>query len=662
MRAAAGSSLAGDEEDDDAWEAEMLTGPLRGGAGDDAGGGGAEAAADDAYGWAALARRRALHAAQLRLGEAPAAAAPAARRRRRRKPARPVPLAAATVDDASGAAAKPERRLELAVDVGGPSEARVLELSLAAGFRNGLEDLAALRGAITGAAGATTASPGAGFPFRRSTAVDPHEERRLEEHGAQTGDCGHAKQEAFSAAQVSRGVDVTMKSHVGSSREQQGAASLKEDARPQASGGAAPVLGVKLLGRGSPEINAQLIGARSVAELLDVLADELGRRGSVCGSSISVGSRSQASFGAVNAATSLHRLARHMESEAISVSERLAVARLPVVADLLACTVELLPVSGVQGVVNSAWALSKIAGGAAYAAELRLLVAAALDHAPELKPQHIATLAAALVGARLACRPLLAGLVERAAEQAAAFQPQELSQLLWACAVLMQPATALLDQLDAACFGSASPRLFGQWSGGQLARAAWAYTVLAEARRPSFHALLLAVRSGNSRDAELHAEGNTVEQRRLSQLHQVQLGLAAEWPELELSLGGDLAASAAAAWEREKREGKRAISSCQREVARLLVGTGRLWEEEHAGGPYSLDLALPTHCIGVEVDGPSHFARDTGDALGATVLKRRQLRRLGWRLVAIPFYEWEELRGEEEMWRYLQNKLAAMAG
>eukprot|EP00850_Spirogloea_muscicola_P014108 SM000099S25214 [mRNA] locus=s99:278489:280926:- [translate_table: standard] len=662
----------------------MLAGPLQGGAGDGTGGGGAKAAADDAYEWAALARRRALHAAQLRLWEAPAAA-PAARRRRRRKPARPVPLAAAAADDAGGAAAKPERRLELiqlAVDVGGPSEARVLELSLAAGFRNGLEDLAALRGAITGAAGATTAGLGAGFPPRSGTAVDPHEDRRLEEHGAQTADCGHAKQEAFSPAHVDSGVDIAMKSHVGASQEQQGPASLKEDARPQkspqASGGEAPVLDVKFLGRGSLEINARLTGARGVAELLDVLADQLGRRGSVRGSSTSVGGRSHASFGAINAATSLHRLARHMESEAMSVSERLAVARLPLVAELLACVVELLSSSGVQslncadircmllgppqGVVNSAWALSKIVGGAAYTAELRLLVAAALDRAPELKPQHIANLAAALVGARLACRPLLAGLVERAAEQAAAFQPQELSQLLWACAVLMQPATALLDQLDAACCESASPRLFGKWSGGQLARAAWAYTVLAEAHRPSFQTLLSAIRSCDSSDAELHADSNTVEQRRLSQLHQVQLGLAAEWPELGLSLRGALAASAAAAWEHEKREGERAISSCQREVARLLVGTGRLWEEEYAGGPYSLDLALPTDCIGVEIDGPSHFARDTGEALGATVLKRRQLRVLGWRLVAIPFYEWEQLRGEEEMWRYLQNKLAAMAG
>eukprot|EP00850_Spirogloea_muscicola_P018289 SM000166S02470 [mRNA] locus=s166:103071:105501:- [translate_table: standard] len=644
----------------------MLAGPIHGGAGDEAGGSGAKAAADDAYGWAALARRRALHAAQLRLGAAPAAAVPAPRRRRRRKPARPVPLAAAAADDASGAAAKPERRLELAADVGGPSEARVLELSLAAGFRNGLEDLAVLRGAITGAAGATTAGPGAGFLSWTGTAVDPHEDRRPEEHGAQTADCGHAKREAFSPARVDRGVDVAMKSHVGAGQEHRGAASLKEDARPQrpprASGGAAPVLDVKLLGRGSSEINARLTGARSLVELLDVLENELGRRGSVCGTSISVGGRLQASFGAVNAATSLHRLARHMESEGMSVSERLAVARLPLVSELVACTVELLPVSGVQGLVNSAWAVSKIAGGAAYAAELRLLVAAALNRAPGLTPQHIANLAAALVGARLACRPLLAGLVERAAEQAAAFQPQELSQLLWACAVLMQPATALLDQLDAACLGSASFGLFGQWSAGQLARAAWAYTVLAEARRPSFHALLSAIRSCESSDAELHAEGNTVEQRRLSLLHQVQLGLAAEWPELGLSLSRDLAASAAAAWEREKREGERAISSCQREVARLLVGTGRLWEEEHAGGPYSLDLALPTEHIGVEVDGPSHFARDTGKALGATVLKRRQLRMLGWQLVAIPFYEWEELRGEEEMWRYLQNKLAAMAG
>jgi len=39
------------------------------------------------------------------------------------------------------------------------------------------------------------------------------------------------------------------------------------------------------------------------------------------------------------------------------------------------------------------------------------------------------------------------------------------------------------------------------------------------------------------------------------------------------------------------------------------------------------------------VDGPSHFAGR--DPTGATRLKRRQLQHLGWRLVSVPYWDWD---------------------
>ena len=51
--------------------------------------------------------------------------------------------------------------------------------------------------------------------------------------------------------------------------------------------------------------------------------------------------------------------------------------------------------------------------------------------------------------------------------------------------------------------------------------------------------------------------------------------------------------------------------------------------------------------MAVEVDGPSHFLEpdDRGHrpANGPTLLKRRLLRAAGWRLVSVPFYEWDDL-------------------
>ena len=57
---------------------------------------------------------------------------------------------------------------------------------------------------------------------------------------------------------------------------------------------------------------------------------------------------------------------------------------------------------------------------------------------------------------------------------------------------------------------------------------------------------------------------------------------------------------------------------------------------------YSLDLVIDWRCerLAIEVDGPSHFARRK--PTGATLLKRRQLKHLGWRLVSVPYWEWDE--------------------
>ena len=71
------------------------------------------------------------------------------------------------------------------------------------------------------------------------------------------------------------------------------------------------------------------------------------------------------------------------------------------------------------------------------------------------------------------------------------------------------------------------------------------------------------------------------------------------------------------------------------------------FEEEHIDERtgYSLDLALASERVAVEVDGPSHFLGPDGRGPpnGQTLLKRRLLRAAGWRLVSVPFYEWDDL-------------------
>jgi len=70
------------------------------------------------------------------------------------------------------------------------------------------------------------------------------------------------------------------------------------------------------------------------------------------------------------------------------------------------------------------------------------------------------------------------------------------------------------------------------------------------------------------------------------------------------------------------------------------------WEEPRSR--YTVDIWLPRLEIGIEVDGPYHYARGTREPLGSTLLKRRQLRDLGMRVVTVPYWEWEETCGREE--------------
>jgi hypothetical protein len=68
--------------------------------------------------------------------------------------------------------------------------------------------------------------------------------------------------------------------------------------------------------------------------------------------------------------------------------------------------------------------------------------------------------------------------------------------------------------------------------------------------------------------------------------------------------------------------------------------------------------------IAVEVDGPTHFIRQSGEsprrsAKGATMMKRRHLALLGYSVVPVPYWEWDELKGTQAKEAYLRGKLMA---
>ena len=99
----------------------------------------------------------------------------------------------------------------------------------------------------------------------------------------------------------------------------------------------------------------------------------------------------------------------------------------------------------------------------------------------------------------------------------------------------------------------------------------------------------------------------------------------------------------------------------QRSVAAALAAVQHGLEEEHLEPRtgYSLDLALPSSRVGVEVDGPSHFLLPDGRGVrkpnGPTLLKRRLLAAAGWRVISVPFFEWDGLHSAGERQAYLER-------
>ncbi|EOD20757.1 hypothetical protein EMIHUDRAFT_255423, partial [Emiliania huxleyi CCMP1516] len=102
-------------------------------------------------------------------------------------------------------------------------------------------------------------------------------------------------------------------------------------------------------------------------------------------------------------------------------------------------------------------------------------------------------------------------------------------------------------------------------------------------------------------------------------------------------------------------------SGLQRSVATALAAIRPGFEEEHLEPRtgYSLDLALPSSRIAIEVDGPFHFLLPDGRGVrkpnGPTLLKRRLLAAAGWRVISVPFYEWDGLATASERQAYLQR-------
>ena len=61
--------------------------------------------------------------------------------------------------------------------------------------------------------------------------------------------------------------------------------------------------------------------------------------------------------------------------------------------------------------------------------------------------------------------------------------------------------------------------------------------------------------------------------------------------------------------------------------------------------------------VAIEVDGPSHFYVNSNEYTAYSKLKRRILTRMGFRVVNIPYFEWNKLKSTKEKEGYILRKV-----
>jgi len=101
------------------------------------------------------------------------------------------------------------------------------------------------------------------------------------------------------------------------------------------------------------------------------------------------------------------------------------------------------------------------------------------------------------------------------------------------------------------------------------------------------------------------------------------------------------------------------ISATQKDIWRITkrLGYKKAQLETMVGG-ISVDIAVPGESFAIEVDGPTHFARNRPDLpLGSFLWKRRVLNAHGWTVVGILVSDWTKVKGLAQSQKFLSSAI-----
>jgi len=224
------------------------------------------------------------------------------------------------------------------------------------------------------------------------------------------------------------------------------------------------------------------------------------------------------------------------------------------------------------------------------------------------------------------------------------FVSQGIANLLWAYATM-----GIIDKQLFSSFALTAAKLIDTYTNQDLANIAWAYAV-ADVDAPTLF--------NDDFINKCVEEEDGFENEALRQLHQWHL-----WQTKEKSNAGlpkELQVRCCNVFiDRDPTHSK-----LQVDVKSQLASIGLEPKEEVLmDSGYRIDVIVKVNgkTTGIEVDGPSHFIGRGRSPLARTILKRRQVPSIdGVELVSVPYWEWDELIGREQVKKqeYLRELLS----
>ena len=286
-------------------------------------------------------------------------------------------------------------------------------------------------------------------------------------------------------------------------------------------------------------------------------------------------------------------------------------------------------------------------------------------------------------------RAVFDALDARAADQVLEITPQALSSLLWACCVLGYVPSRTLAALGEPDAAARCASLFNLSTSNGASAAAGRAPVAHDASLIAFACAMLGCfdtplfkaawrAAGAMGENAFAAEGYSMlfQTMLLAQAAAVELSAAGSTSRrviTQLSLPPALHAQCEATWR--AAVSSPTVSELHASVAGFLTALGipHQLEGRTSDGLLSIDIAIVSDAlvdavtrqpvaVAIEVDGPSHFAVNSNHALGRTRARNALLRCRGWKVVQVPFYEWNTVKHGQPQLAYLLRRLEQDAG